>query len=142
MGLSEENIFLSLFYFCKILFFYILNLEADSRHALFFTVIQHFQKTLLCFSSIQFYKPFNFSIQILKNYFIIRSPTWRQGMSNNYTSSIVVMSSLVSQSGQYHCAANPGQSQHVTVHVHHGEYQLSLAFTVFWNFEGNVYFHV
>jgi len=50
-----------------------------------------------------------------------RSPTWRQGMSNNYTSSIVVMSSLVSQSGQYHCAANPGQSQHVTVHVHHGE---------------------
>jgi len=49
------------------------------------------------------------------------SPTWRQGMSNNYTSSIVVMSSLVSQSGQYHCAANPGQSQHVTVHVHHGE---------------------
>ena len=25
------------------------------------------------------------------------------------------------QSGSYHCAANPGQSQSVTVHVHHGK---------------------
>lgn len=49
------------------------------------------------------------------------SETWRQADSDNFTRSIVVRSSSVSQSGRYHCAANPGQSQHITVHVHHGE---------------------
>lgn len=39
----------------------------------------------------------------------------------NYSSSLTVTSASVRQSGQYHCAANPGQSQHITVHVHHGE---------------------
>lgn len=49
------------------------------------------------------------------------SETYRQHGSDNYTCHIVVKSSSVSQSGKYHCAANPGQSQHITVHVHHGE---------------------
>lgn len=40
---------------------------------------------------------------------------------NNYRSQLVVKSSTANQSGQYHCAANPGQSNTVTVHVHHGE---------------------
>ena len=52
--------------------------------------------------------------------FLSRSETYRQQGSDNYTCHIVVKSSSVSQSGKYHCAANPGQSQHITVHVHHG----------------------
>lgn len=39
----------------------------------------------------------------------------------NYSSWLTVSSASVHQSGSYHCAANPGQSQSVTVHVHHGE---------------------
>jgi len=49
------------------------------------------------------------------------SNTWKDADSDNYTSHVVVKSSTVQQSGNYHCAANPGQSQDITVHVHHGE---------------------
>jgi len=54
--------------------------------------------------------------------------------SDNYSSHLVVRSSGAKQSGQYHCAANPGQSNKITVHVHHGEnpagLQLNLASTL------------
>ena len=50
-----------------------------------------------------------------------RSAVERVASSDNYTSHVAVRHSRVAQSGQYHCAANPGQSRHVTVHVHHGE---------------------
>jgi len=43
------------------------------------------------------------------------------GASSNYSSSLSVKSASIQESGKYHCAANPGQSQHITVHVHHGE---------------------
>ena len=42
---------------------------------------------------------------------------WNQAMFEIWKSS----STSFFQSGSYHCAANPGQSQSVTVHVHHGE---------------------
>jgi len=41
--------------------------------------------------------------------------------SSNYSSSLSVKSASIQESGKYHCAANPGQSEHITVHVHHGE---------------------
>ena len=58
--------------------------------------------------------------QLIQNIFI-RSSTQKDAESDNYTSHVVVKSSTVQQSGNYHCAANPGQSQHITVHVHHGK---------------------
>ena len=43
---------------------------------------------------------------------------WNQAMCRNME---IKFYTSFSQSGSYHCAANPGQSQSVTVHVHHGE---------------------
>jgi len=45
----------------------------------------------------------------------------RHPASSNYSSSLSVKSASIQESGKYHCAANPGQSEHITVHVHHGE---------------------
>ena len=55
-----------------------------------------------------------------------RSGVERVASSDNYTAHVSVRHSRVAQSGQYHCAANPGQSRHVTVHVHHGESRYSI----------------
>jgi len=49
------------------------------------------------------------------------SGTVLQPDSYNYSRSLVVRFASTLHSGVYHCASNPGQSQHVTVHVHHGE---------------------
>lgn len=62
--------------------------------------------------------------------YIMSGRTKEEG-ENNYSSHLVVRSSGAQQSGQYHCAANPGESNKITVHVHHGEnpagLQLNLA---------------
>ena len=50
-----------------------------------------------------------------------RSGRTKEEGENNYSSHLVVKSSGAQQSGQYHCAANPGESNKITVHVHHGK---------------------
>ena len=50
-----------------------------------------------------------------------RSGRSQEEGENNYSSHLVVKSSGAQQSGQYHCAANPGESNKITVHVHHGK---------------------
>jgi len=49
------------------------------------------------------------------------SPILPHGSSSNYSSSLFVNSASIEESGKYYCAANPGQSEIITVHVHHGE---------------------
>ena len=49
---------------------------------------------------------------------------------NSYSRQLVVTSSKAAQSGQYHCAANPGQSNSVTVHVHRGKATTSMEISI------------
>ena len=54
------------------------------------------------------------------NMYFFRSPTHAHSSSSNYSSSLFVNSASIEESGKYYCAANPGQSEIITVHVHHG----------------------